>query len=73
MLKYKAERDNIKVIDVDMWYPSSKTCSNCGSINENLKLSDRAFKCPICSFKIDRDYNASVNLENYGQSVMSSA
>jgi putative transposase len=73
MLKYKAERNNIKVIDADMWYPSSKTCSSCGSIKKDLKLNDRVFKCPVCGLKLDRDYNASVNLQHYGQSVALSA
>lgn len=72
MIKYKAEMNHIKVIDADMWYPSSKTCSNCGSVNKDLKLNDRTFKCPVCGFKADRDYNASVNLEYYGQSVINS-
>ena len=64
MIKYKAEMNHIKVIDADMWYPSSKTCSNCGSVNKDLKLNDRTFKCPVCGFKLDRDYNASINIRD---------
>jgi len=47
-----------------MWFPSSKTCSSCGNIKKNLKLSDRVFKCD-CGLEIDRDLNASINLSKY--------
>jgi putative transposase len=49
---------------VDRFYPSSKLCSECGSINKNLKLSDRTYICPECGCIIDRDKNASINLAN---------
>ena len=48
---------------VDTFYPSSKTCSCCGSIKKDLKLNDRIYKCCNCGLEIDRDYNASINLE----------
>ena len=64
-LLYKAEYYNKKVIEVDRFYPSSKTCSNCGSIKDNLSLKDRVYKCGNCGILIDRDYNASLNLLNY--------
>ena len=50
---------------MDEFYPSSKTCSCCGNIKKDLKLSDRMYKCDVCSLVIDRDYNASINLANY--------
>ena len=59
--KYK-ER-NIELRLVDTFYPSSKICSCCGSIKKNLKLNDRIYKCSNCGLEIDRDYNASINLE----------
>ena len=53
-------------IKVDRFYPSSKTCSRCGSINDALTLSDRTYQCRVCGFTIDRDLNASINLLNEG-------
>ncbi|WP_091351632.1 zinc ribbon domain-containing protein, partial [Anaerobranca gottschalkii] len=50
-------------------YPSSKTCSSCGSIKDKLSLSERTFICKNCGYKIDRDLNASINLKNYGKSI----
>ena len=69
IITYKAEWNNIKVIIVPRFYPSSKTCSECGSINKGLKLSDREWVCQECGVIHDRDYNASVNLMKYGQSI----
>ena len=64
-LMYKCENNNIKLIVADRFYPSSKTCSICGSIKHDLKLKDRIYKCPHCGAIIDRDYNASINLSMY--------
>ena len=64
-MKYKCEFNNIEFIQVDRFYPSSKTCSCCGTINKHLKLKDRTFICPDCGSKIDRDLNAAINLSNY--------
>lgn len=69
-IQYKCNWNNIKFIEAPRFYPSSKTCSNCGCINKNLKLSDRTYICPECGFEIDRDYNASLNLLRYGQAVV---
>ncbi|WP_143156944.1 zinc ribbon domain-containing protein, partial [Thermosyntropha lipolytica] len=44
---------------------SSKICSRCGNIKEQLSLSERKYKCDKCGFEIDRDLNASINLKNY--------
>lgn len=73
VLKYKAEQNNIDVIYVDKFYPSSKTCSCCGVVKHDLKLKDRIFKCNNCDLVIDRDYNASINLYRLGCSTASSA
>ena len=70
-LSYKAEWNNIKIIDVPRFFPSSKTCSCCGSHKSDLKLSDRTYKCDSCGIEIDRDYNASFNLKLYGESTLS--
>ncbi|MFT9498268.1 zinc ribbon domain-containing protein [Anaerosolibacter sp.] len=59
----------MKFILADRLYPSSKTCSNCGSIKEKLSLSERVFTCEECGYGIDRDLNASINLKNYGKSI----
>ena len=58
----KAKERNIIVRLVDRFYPSSKTCSNCGSYKNNLKLSQRVYHCNSCQVKIDRDFNASLNI-----------
>lgn len=64
-MKYKCEWLGIKFIQVDRFYPSSKTCSCCGSVKSDLKLSDRTYVCSECGFTIDRDLNAAINLMRY--------
>ena len=64
-IEYKSKLNWIEFIQVDKFYPSSKTCSCCGNIKKDLKLSDRMYKCDVCGLVIDRDYNASINLANY--------
>lgn len=64
-MRYKCEWNGIEFIQADRFYPSSKTCSCCGNIKRDLKLSDRIYKCDICGLKIDRDYNAAINLSKY--------
>lgn len=61
-IEYKASRTGAKVTVADRWFPSSKTCSNCGVIKKELKLNDRIFKCDECGFVLDRDENAAINL-----------
>lgn len=63
-LTYKAKLNGIQVRLVDRYYPSSKTCSQCGNIKKDLKLSDRIYVCECCRLSIDRDYNASLNIKN---------
>ena len=65
-MQYKCEWNEIEFVQADRYYPSSKTCSCCGSIKEDLKLKDRTYVCKECGLVIDRDYNASINLSNYG-------
>lgn len=64
-MKYKCEWNGIEFIQADRFYPSSKTCSCCGSIKKDLKLSDRTYTCENCGTVIDRDYNAAINLSRY--------
>ena len=63
-MEYKCEERGIELVIADRFYPSSKTCSCCGTIKKDLKLSDRVFECE-CGFRIDRDFNAALNLERY--------
>ncbi|QPW62083.1 RNA-guided endonuclease InsQ/TnpB family protein [Clostridium botulinum] len=63
-MQYKCEFYGIEFVEADKWYPSSKTCSCCGTIKKDLKLSDRVYKCN-CGLTIDRDLNASINLSRY--------
>ncbi|MDK0835397.1 transposase [Clostridium perfringens] len=62
-LTVKCKENHIELRIVDRFYPSSKTCSKCGEIKKDLKLSDRIYKCN-CGLAIDRDLNASINLKN---------
>jgi len=64
-LKIKASKYDIKIIVANRYYPSSKKCSCCGNIKKDLKLKDRTYKCNNCNLKINRDYNAAINLRNY--------
>ena len=61
-LKYKCNN----FIEVDRYFPSSKTCSNCGHINAELTLADRTYHCPSCGHTINRDLNAALNLLSEG-------
>lgn len=63
-LTNKCKQDGIELRVVDRWYPSSKTCSECGSIKKDLNLSDRVYICTSCGCILDRDKNASINLAN---------
>lgn len=61
-IEYKSLLNGVKVLKADRFYPSSKTCSRCGHIKHDLKLSERTYHCDKCGAVIDRDYNASLNL-----------
>lgn len=63
-LEQKAKENNIAIRYVDRYFPSSKTCSCCGSVKDKIKLSERVFKCD-CGFEIDRDLNAAINIKNF--------
>lgn len=61
-LEYKTMRTGAALRMVDRWYPSSKTCSNCGSVKAKLSLSERVYRCGVCGLSIDRDLNAAINI-----------
>lgn len=67
-MMYKCQKYGIELVEVPTFYPSSKTCSCCGNIKRDLKLSDRIYRCDKCGLVIDRDFNASINLANYQSS-----
>jgi len=71
-MEYKSELYGSQLIIVDRFYPSSKTCSNCGAIKDSLPLSERVFYCEHCHLKIDRDLNAARNLEKIGRATAKS-
>ena len=64
-MKYKCEWNGVEFVQADRFFPSSKLCSGCGCVNNNLKLSDRTYICSDCGLVIDRDYNAAINLSRY--------
>ena len=66
MIKYKAAWYGRTVLQVDRWFPSSKTCAECGYIKQDLTLSDREWVCPRCGVKHDRDLNAANNIKKQG-------
>ena len=65
-LEYKCRWYGRQLIIIDRFYPSSKTCHNCGYIYKDLKLNEREWICPHCGKVIDRDYNASLNILDEG-------
>ena len=65
ILTYKCSMNNIELRIASRFYPSSKTCSECGHVKKNLKLNERVYKCPECGLEIDRDLNAAINLSKY--------
>jgi len=64
-LEYKGKWHGCEIVVANRFYPSSKTCSSCGWIKKDLTLADRIFDCDSCGLSIDRDLNASCNLESY--------
>ena len=61
-LEYKTARTGAVLRVVDRWFPSSKTCSNCGVVKAKLPLAERVFNCDDCGLSIDRDLNAAINI-----------
>ncbi|WP_405431011.1 IS607 family element RNA-guided endonuclease TnpB [Micromonospora sp. NBC_00617] len=61
-LTYKTSWNGGRLITADRWYPSSKTCSGCGTVKTKLALSERQYQCEACGLALDRDLNAARNL-----------
>ena len=71
MLEYKSKWNDRTIIKIDRFFPSSKMCSNCGWINQDLTLNIREWICPSCGEKHDRDFNASKNILKQGLKILS--
>ena len=69
-LTYIAAKKGVKLTFIDKWYPSSKTCSACGFVNEALNLRDRNWQCSDCGAIHDRDRNAALNIYRVGASTL---
>lgn len=67
-IEFKAEEHGKIIRKIDRFYPSSKTCSKCTCIKEDLALKDRRFECQ-CGHQIDRDLNAAINILTVGASM----
>ena len=65
-IAYKALWAGRQLSVVDRFYPSSKTCSDCGAVNRALQLRERSWICPACGAEHDRDFNAAINIEREG-------
>ena len=63
MLGYKLFERGKKLIVIDKWYPSTKTCSCCGN-KKPVRLDERTYVCPECGMVMDRDVNAAINIRN---------
>jgi putative transposase len=70
VLKDKAMNNYKKVVFVDRFYPSSKTCHKCGYVNKKLTLNDREWTCPVCGEHHDRDLNAAMNILMEGEKII---
>ena len=64
-LAYKSDWYGTQLIIAGRWFPSSKTCSRCGTLKQDLTLADRTYTCAACGLVIDRDINAAINLARY--------
>lgn len=71
MLEYKAKWNDKTIIKIDRWYPSSKNCSVCNTINQDLTLKDRVWTCRKCGTIHDRDINAANNILTQGLKILS--
>lgn len=70
ILKYQCSKVGTIVVQVDRFYPSSKTCSNCGYVYKELQLKEREWTCPCCGIHHDRDVNAAINIQRVGASTL---
>jgi len=66
-LAYKLQECGKHLVVIDRWFPSTKRCSRCGSVKEEIGLSERVYSCEQCGFQADRDHNAAVNIRDEGK------
>ncbi len=69
ILEWVAQKKGKSVFYIDRWFPSSKTCSCCGHVLDELDLSVRRWRCPSCGSENDRDENAAINIKQVGAST----
>ena len=65
-LEYKLQEQGKHLIRLDKWFPSSKTCHQCGYVNAELTIADRTWVCPCCGSALKRDQNAALNIRDAG-------
>ena len=70
-LDYKLAEQGKMLVKIDKWFPSSKTCHECGYVLEELSLSTRTWECPVCHAVHDRDRNAAKNIKMEGMRMLS--
>ncbi len=70
ILEWVAKKKGKRIIYIDRWYPSTKTCSCCGHVLDELDLSVRRWRCPSCHQVNDRDENAAVNIKRVGSATL---
>jgi putative transposase len=68
-LRYKADWFGTELAVSNRWFPSSKTCSKCGEVNQQLRLAERIFRCDACGLVVDRDRNAAANLAAWAEAA----
>ena len=71
MLNYKLQDRGKYFVKIDKWFPSSKTCNECGHVNKELKLGEEKWICSSCGVSLDRDYNAAKNIKKEGFKILS--
>jgi putative transposase len=72
-LRYKAGWFGAELVVCDRWFPSTKTCSRCGTVKERMRLTERVFRCDACGLVMDRDRNAAANLAAWAEAASMAA
>jgi putative transposase len=70
-LQYKLKEQGKQLVKINKWFPSTKTCSSCGSVRE-ITLSERTYQC-TCGLTLDRDYNSALNIKKEGIRLVATA
>ena len=69
-LEYKLAEQGKQLVVIDKWFPSSKLCRFCDTVNKELTLADRIWTCQECGIMLDRDVNAAINIKNEGCRIL---